>query len=56
MVGDSGAQEGIGHDGGCRSTGRKDGTWWVMEEDSRDGWDTVGDRSIRRRDGMGWDG
>lgn len=63
VVGHGGAQEGIRHDGVCRNTGRKDktwwptekkdGTWWVMEEDGREEWDTVGDRSTGRRDGMG---
>lgn len=54
MVSDSGAQEKIGHDGGFRRTGRRDRTWWLMEEHrkkygtqwvleegGREGWDTV---------------
>lgn len=44
--GDSGARERTGHDGECR-TGRKDRTWWLMEEHRKEGWDLVGD-------GGGW--
>lgn len=66
-MGGGGAQEGIGHEGGCRDTGegraighggqwrsreRKDGMWRVME-DGREEWDSVGDKSTGRRDGMG---
>lgn len=41
MTEDAGAQEGgKGLDGRWRSTERKDGTWWVMEEDDREGWDS----------------
>lgn len=47
VVSDSGAQERKGHDGGCRRTGRRDRTWWLMEEYRKEGWDLAGD-------GGGW--
>lgn len=48
VVSDSRAQERIEHDGGYR-TGRRDRTWWLMEEHRKEGWDLVGD-------GGGWQG
>lgn len=43
VVSDSGAQEKKRHDGGCRRTGRRDRTWWLMEEHRKEGWDLVDD-------------
>lgn len=47
VVSDNGVQKRIGHNGGCRRTGRRDRTCWLMEEHRKEGWDLVGD-------GGGW--